>query len=290
MNQTVRSILGTIALCVGLGACLSLIDGCHQTNSHDGAADVLSIRPLKTGNWYRPAPLATWHWQLQGRVDGSVMAEVYGVDLFNVTPRLVQQLLAQGVRLMCYFSAGSYEPYRDDAADFYQSDLGEPLEGWPDERWLDIRSVRVFNIMLARLDLAKEKGCDAVEADNVDGFEHPTGFPLTASDQLNYARRLANAAHERGMAIGLKNNLSQLEALVDFYDFAVNEECDSYNECERLLVFTSKNKAVFHAEYARSLVSDTATWRQFCERSQALGLSSSVLPLSLDGSFRYSCL
>lgn len=284
MKQTARSLLGAICLCVGLGVSLALIDGCHNRS------DVLPIKPITEGDWYRPAPMTTWHWQLQGQVTGEVLAEVYGIDLFDVSPRLIRELQAQGVRVMCYFSAGSYEPYRRDATAFDVQDLGQPLKGWPDERWLDIRSPRVFDIMLARLRLAKAKGCDAVEADNVDGFDNESGFPLTAADQLNYARRLANAAHRLGLSIGLKNNLSQLEALVAYYDFAVNEECDFYNECERLLVFTARNKAVLHAEYQAQLVEDATARQQLCERSSVLGLSSLVLPLALDGSFRYSCL
>jgi hypothetical protein len=39
---------------------------------------------------------------------------------------------------------------------------------------------------LARLDLAKNKKCDGVEPDNIDGFQNKTGFSLSYSDQLNF--------------------------------------------------------------------------------------------------------
>ena len=42
--------------------------------------------------------------------------------------------------MVCYFSAGTLERGRPDP--FPPRSAGEPLEGWPDERWLDIRRAR----------------------------------------------------------------------------------------------------------------------------------------------------
>ena len=39
-----------------------------------------------------------------------------------------------------------------------------------------------------------------------------------------------------------------MAGLVDDFDFAVNEQCHQYNECESLTPFTEQNKAVFNAE------------------------------------------
>ena len=36
---------------------------------------------------------------------------------------------------------------------------------------------------------------------------------------------LAELAHERSLTIGLKNDLDQIDDLVDDFDFAVNESC-----------------------------------------------------------------
>ncbi len=58
--------------------------------------------------------------------------------------------------------------------------------------------------MLRRLDLAVTKGCDGVEPDNMDGYANDSGFPLTAEDQLTFNRFIANEAHRRGLAVGLK--------------------------------------------------------------------------------------
>eukprot|EP00051_Salpingoeca_urceolata_P014688 m.187478 g.187478 ORF g.187478 m.187478 type:complete len:103 (-) comp18158_c0_seq3:113-421(-) len=86
-------------------------------------------------------------------------------------------------------------------------------------RWLDISTIndagsKLRSIMEARLDVAVEKGCHAVEPDNIDGYSNNNGLGLTAQDQLVYNRFLADAAHDRGLAIALKNDLDQVDDLV----------------------------------------------------------------------------
>jgi len=52
-------------------------------------------------------------------------------------------------------------------------------------------------IMAARLDLARTKGCDAVDPDNVDGHTQDSGFAISYADQLAYNRWMATEAHAR---------------------------------------------------------------------------------------------
>jgi hypothetical protein len=191
---------------------------------------------------------------------------------------------------VCYFSAGSFENWRPDAGKFTTADKGANLDGWPGERWLDIRSANVRQIMSARLDLAKAKGCDGVESDNIDGYTNATGLPLQAGDQLDYNRFLADQAHARGLAIGLKNDVDQLAQLEPYFDFAVNEQCNEYAECGGYSVFIARGKPVFNAEYKSSYVNNSNGARDaLCAASKARGLRTLVLPLSLNGSFRQSC-
>lgn len=143
--------------------------------------------------------------------------------------------------------------------------------------------------MRKRLDLAQAKGCDGVEPDNVDGYDNDPGFPLTGETQLDYIRFLAAEAHARGLAIGLKNNVAQLNELVDDVDFAVNEQCHEYDECDGYAVFITKQKPVFNAEYADSYRNDAAARQTLCDASLALNIRTLVLPLELDDAFRHSC-
>lgn len=265
---------------------LLLLTACGGSGS---ASSPAVAPPVGGGEWFRPAPLATWQIQLQGTIDTSASTELYDIDLFDSSTALIAQLQGSGAKVICYFSAGSYEEWRSDANQFPAAVLGNDLDGWPGEKWLDIRAESVMTVMEQRLDLAVEKGCDGVDPDNVDGYRNGSGFPLSAQDQLNYNRRLANAAHQRGLAVGLKNDLSQIGQLVDYFDFSVNEQCFAYDECDLLLPFIAANKAVFNVEYDARYVDDIATRQALCSEANNLQFSTLVMPLALDGSFRYSC-
>ena len=80
-------------------------------------------------------------------------------------------------------------------------------------------------IMAQRLDLAKSKGCDAVDPDNVDGYNNRNGLGLTADDAYNYVTWLTSEAHRRGMASGLKNAGGLIKRVLHDVDFSVNEQC-----------------------------------------------------------------
>ena len=135
-------------------------------------------------------------------------------------------------------------------------------------------------IMEARLDLAVAKGCDAVDPDNVDLHQHDTGFSISDGGMVAFNLALVDAAHARGLAIGLKNNIEQFDAIASAYDFAVNEECFEFDECaEYSDDFIDDDKAVFHIEYAVNLT-------QICAVTQSLGLSTLKKSLDLDAPFQ----
>jgi hypothetical protein len=91
--------------------------------------------------------------------------------------------------VICYFSAGSYEPGRPDSGDFKKEDMGAGLDGWPGEKWLKLSSENVRNIMKKRIDLAWKKGCDGVDPDNVDGYVSRTYIStnINLPPQTNHA-------------------------------------------------------------------------------------------------------
>ncbi|MCB1887072.1 MAG: endo alpha-1,4 polygalactosaminidase [Rhodocyclaceae bacterium] len=241
-------------------------------------------------SWYQPGVGITWQWQLLGNVDTSVAAALYDIDLFDVDAAQIAALQAAGHRVICYFSAGSYEGWRPDASRFQAAELGKTLDGFADERWLDVGSANVAAIMKDRLDLAVQKGCDGVEPDNVDGWDNDTGFTLSRDTQLAFNRMLASESHARGLAVGLKNALGQIPDLVGDFDFAVNEQCFEFDECDALAPFIAAGKPVLGAEYLASYVNDVAARDAMCADARQRGFSTLVLPLDLDNSFRFSCL
>lgn len=278
---------------------MALSAGCNFSDSPDGGSSMplpVNVAPVTGGDWYTPPVEVTWQWQLLVPT-GSVLntgyeVEIYDVDLFDTSEATVRELKDTDDRkVICYFSAGSYEDWREDEDEFSGNDLGNTLDGWDDERWLDIRSANVHRIMQNRLDLAVDKGCDGVEPDNMDGYLNNPGFSFTARDQLAYNRFIANEAHKRSLSVGLKNDLDQVKALVAYYDFSVNEQCFEYDECNLLNPFIEAGKPVLNAEYpAESWLDDEGKIDELCDQASILKFSTLVLPLDLDDSSRHSCL
>jgi len=230
-----------------------------------GAPVYLDLLVARRTVW-QPEPGTTWQWQLTEGIDTSFDVAMYDIDLFDTPASVIDDLHADGRAVVCYFSAGAWEEWRPDAGDFPAVVLGDD-NGWEGERWLDIRRLDLLRqIMAARLDLAVAKGCDGVEPDNVDGFANDTGFPLSAADQLAFNRWLAGAAHRRGLSVGLKNDLDQVPALVRYFDWALNEQCFQYDECDLLTPFVEEGKAVFGVEYRGAL-------GDFCPEARSLGFS-----------------
>jgi hypothetical protein len=233
------------------------------------------------GCWDPEPTIEPWQWQLQGKIDLSVPAPVYDIDI-EQSADTVAAIHAQGDIAVCYVSVGTYEPFRSDAERFPRSVLGQRLDRFANERWLDIRRLNVLMpIMQQRFDECAAKGFDAVEPDNVDGYQNRSGFPLDGADQVRYNTWVANEVHARGMAVGLKNDLGQVRTLLPYFDFAVNEQCFQYNECSVLSRFIAAGKPVFGAEY------EIPTSR-FCKRSLALGFSTIAKHYSLNV-FRQTC-
>ncbi|MCW2901118.1 MAG: hypothetical protein JWO67_3383 [Streptosporangiaceae bacterium] len=235
----------------------------------------------RAGRPWAPAPRTPWQWQLTTPVDQSVNAPVYDIDGFENSAEVVRALHGQNRRVICYVNVGAAEDFRPDYRAFPAGVLGK-RNGWAGERWLDIRRLDVLGpVMAKRLNMCQAKGFDAVEPDLVEGYTASTGFPLAAADQLRYNRFIARLAHERGMSVGLKNDLGQIPSLLKDFDFAVSEECAQFRECHLLSPFIKTGKAVLHVEYKLPT-------EKFCAQTKALGFSSMRKRLAL-GTWRQPC-
>jgi hypothetical protein len=227
--------------------------------------------------------------------------DVVFVDLFDTEASAIAALKPRmnGVTgatlpnrtIVCYYSAGSYEDWRPDAASFTAPSRRAPMGSWPED-WLEIFDTTTLEnvvkpIMLARLQLAAYKGCDAVEPDNVDCYANSACLlSIDPTDgyqaQLAYNQWTANEAHALGLAVGLKNDLDQVADLQPFYDFAVNEQCGNYGECDTLLPFLKNDKAVFRTEYETTL----SQWCADLATTQSYGQFFSLLHADSIGLWR----
>jgi len=248
------------------------------------ATSTVGIASLQVGI----PPDSDWNWQLTGELDMSVDVDVWDVDLFEVEASKIAELHQAGRYVICYFSAGSIEDWRPDVGGFDESAIGKPLDGWPGEKWVDVRSKSAVALVEARIALAAEKGCDAVEPDNVNGYNNDSGFPLDEADQIQFNSKIAELGHARGVAVGLKNSFDIVDQLAGVFDFAVTEQCHEYDECELLKPFVGQGKPVFNAEYpGESSAGEHVAWE--CAAANHIGIRTVYMPLDLDGSWRASC-
>ncbi len=83
------------------------------------------------------------------------------------------------------------------------------------------------------------------------------------------------------LSVALKNDLDQISDLLGYFDWALNEQCFQYDECDRLVPFINAGKAVMQVEY-------TLDPNQFCVRANAMNFNSMKKHLGLDA-YRVPC-
>uniref|UniRef100_A0A8H7K4H4 alpha-galactosidase n=1 Tax=Bionectria ochroleuca TaxID=29856 RepID=A0A8H7K4H4_BIOOC len=204
-------------------------------------ATLALAKPTVRDVW-QPAVGSKFDITLNGKVDiATVKTDIFDLDLFENTGNTIDlnkvdtskidALHNAGVKVICYFSGGSYENWRPDVGSFKSSDLGSGLDGWEGENWLNLKSDNVASIMKQRIAVAARAGCDAIDPDNMDGYDNSNGLGLTEQDTVNFFKNvLYPAAQEAGLALGLKNGGSVVEDVLPYVQFQAG-------------------KPVFHIEY-----------------------------------------
>ncbi|WWD00946.1 hypothetical protein V866_007884 [Kwoniella sp. B9012] len=217
----------------------------------------------------------------------SLNKTMYVVDMAQSTAEQIVNYHAKGKTVGCYFSAGTWEPYRSDAKQFLPDCYCGPnvtvdstgrctgsgsdanLLGEWGEWWFDIRSEKCLNniksIMTDRIKAAKQKGCDSIDPDNVDAWTNQQDFGITKQDEVNYLLWLSSTARSNGLGIDLKNSgdlitdpdtgkpTNWTTSLVNAFDFNVIESCYQYNECEKYDPFLKAGKPQIRIEYESSI-------------------------------------
>jgi len=275
-------------------AAVAIAIGASMTAAVPASAAPAPPAPVPCSGCWHPALNTSWNWVLSVVPAAPYRAvSMYDVDGFDNSAANVASLHAAGIKAVCYLSAGTYENWRPDAGQFPAAVLGK-ANGWPGEKWLDIREIQnagsvLRSIMDARLDMCRQKGFDMVELDNVDGYSNKTGFPLTAADQIYFNATLANDAHSRGLSVLQKNDVEQIPALLAYFDGALNEQCNQYKECTTaqngsygLDQYVAAGKPVFNAEYKLATSS-------FCGADNAANFNGVRFNINLDDSLFQPC-
>jgi hypothetical protein len=184
-----------------------------------------------------------WDWQI-GRVTPLRRAGVHAVDIYDVDGFLTTAAQVSAIhqswpaatlphpKMICYLDL-AWEDYRPDGSPaprgaFPPAALGNIYFGFPQERWVDFRQLDALKPMIdARLAMCAKKGFDAVELDDIDGFDPPskTGFHLTPGDAQNLLAYAFNRMHRLGMTGLWKNSPLLTWWSRGYADGAIVEEC-----------------------------------------------------------------
>jgi hypothetical protein len=211
------------------------------------------------GTVWQPTTAAPihFHWMIGASsfTSGDILSgqngpTVYDIDGANATA---------GAVAICYVEVGSLEQGRPDYAKFPSSVIGPAVQGWPGENWLLVTAANqsvILPLMKARfVDWCQAKGFDAIEPDNLDAWTNSSG--VTETDNIAYDLAIGQLAHALPLSIGLKNVMtdvdpSQYASFVALFDWALNEQCYEYDECNVYSAsgsFLPAAKAVFDVEY-----------------------------------------
>lgn len=149
---------------------------------------------------------------------------------------------ALGLYNICYVNGYQVQP---DENDFWldehpdlvlRDENGDPLidPDW-DEMLLDTSTAEkrtaLTEIVGGWIEGCGAAGYQAVEIDNLDTYSRSDGL-LTRDHNVAFMALLSAAAHDAGMAIAQKNSTEILDRAAEMgTDFAVAEECNTYEEC-----------------------------------------------------------
>jgi hypothetical protein len=236
-----------------------------------------------TGPVYVPAAESSWQAQLSGAIDPELGVELFYLDPDFTEPAALETVRARGGHYVCYLSAGSFEPWREDAGEFPARVLGLALPDYQREQWLDIRDQTVRELMLRRVEALALKGCEGVLPSSLAVHAADTGFDLTLADALDYAAWLASRIHLAGMSAGLGAPAELTTVLAGDFDWGLAVDCLDPSGCAAFQPLTALGKPVLHVEFG-----DEASAPSLCQAARASGFDALIKRESFDA-FRIAC-
>jgi len=223
------------------------------------------------GSTIGPTPGMSMQIQLSGALDDSLDVDLYDIDLHNNSAGDFAGLHAAGRVVACYFSAGTLETWRGDADALPQAAIGNPHPQYPSERWLDVNSGAVRALMQTRIELAKTKGCDAIQPANLMVFSANSGLSISRAQNEEFALFLTRTAHDRGLSVAWSDEPDVFPGLEQTFDWGLAIQCIQYNRCAAWSGFRNAGRAVFIIE-----IGDESDVTRVCPAAASLGVPAII--------------
>lgn len=149
---------------------------------------------------------------------------------------------AAGIYNICYVNGFQIQPgeesmWMQQHPELILRDSGGPVidPDW-DEMLIDVSTPAkrdaVAAIVGSWIDGCHDAGFDAIEIDNLDSYTRSRSL-LTEANAVAAMRLFSDRAHAVGMAIAQKNSAEIVGRKAELgTDFAVAEECNTYDECD----------------------------------------------------------
>jgi hypothetical protein len=261
------------------------------------------------GVWQPGTGNLPWQWELDHTINTMSAADmgtggetyagmsaaaplVYDIDGFDNDVPQVSALHGLAKKVICYIEVGAAESYRPDYAQFPTAALGKTVDGYPEEKYLDIGNATVLTVIEARIEMCAQKGFDGIEPDIDDSYTDDTGFMITEASNVAYLVTLSTYAHSLGLAWGLKNGgdggmpTQFVSDMLAHVDFAVVEEPFYLGTIGYFYpALESAGKAMFVAEYTN----DTSSASSFCPQALTDYTNAALFDVALDGKVRTPC-
>jgi hypothetical protein len=145
------------------------------------------------------------------------------------------------------------------------------MQGFPNERWLDVRDAEVRGLMAARIVRLAQAGCDGVVPASLAAYAADSGFDLSLADALAYARFVAEELHRVGLSAGLTGPMEMTAELWRDFDFGLAIGCARRSQCAEFGVFSAAQKPVLYVE-----LGDAGEAPVLCKLANELGFQALV--------------
>jgi hypothetical protein len=127
----------------------------------------------------------------------NVEVELDTVDYYDI-----QRIHDNDDYAVCKLSVTTFQYWNTDAYLFNTLDIGNIVEYSTEEKWLDISTYSVYDLMDDRINKASNLGCDKLLFLNTDIYDWNNGFTITQNITEQYLTDLIYSANMLNMEVG----------------------------------------------------------------------------------------